>query len=106
MYSLAAGAMIRSIGLAWTFRVLGIIVLVVNSICTFLMRDRNKIIGSSQLAFDTKILFRPEYVLMGGWGWFSMLGYVVLIFSLANYTNEIGLNDSQAATISALFNLG
>ena len=106
VYSLAAGAMIQTIGLAWAFRVLGIIVFVVNTICTILMRDRNKIIGSSLLAFDIDILRRPEYMLLGAWGWFSMLGYVVLIFSLANYTNAIGLDSSQAAIVSALFNLG
>ncbi len=106
VYSLAAGAMIKSIGLAWTFRILGILAFVVNSICSALMRDRNKIIGSSQNAFDTHILRRLEYVLLGGWGWFSMLAYIVLIFSLANYANEIGLTASQGAVISALFNLG
>lgn len=106
LYSLAAGAMLKTIGLAWAFRVLGIIVFVVNGICSALMRDRNKIIGSSQLAFDTNILKRLEYIFLGGWGWFSMLAYVVLIFSLANYANAIGLNASQAAVISALFNLG
>lgn len=106
VYSLAAGAMIQTIGLAWAFRVLGIIVFVVNTICTILMRDRNKEIGSSLLAFDVGIFRRPEYLLLGGWGWFSMLGYVVLIFSLSNYTNAVGLDDSQAAVISALFNLG
>ena len=106
MYSLAAGAMIKSIGLPWAFRTLGIIVFVVNGICTALMRDRNKIIGSSMLAFDLDIFRRPEYLLLGAWGWFSMLGYVVLIFSLANYTNDVGLTDSQAAVISALFNFG
>ena len=106
VYSLAAGAMIKSIGLAWAFRVLGIIVFVVNGICMLLIRDRNKIIGSTFLAFDTNILFRPEYLLMGAWGFFTLLAYVVLIFSLANYANAIGLNASQAANISALFNLG
>lgn len=106
VYSLAAGAMIKSIGLVWAFRVLGIICFAVNSVCSALMRDRNKIVGSSLLAFDTNILKRVEYMLLGGWGWFSMLAYVVLIFSLANYANEIGLNASQAAVVSALFNLG
>jgi MFS family permease len=106
VYSLAAGAMLETIGLAWAFRVLGIIVFVVNTICTILMRDRNKIIGSSLLAFDMDIFKRPEYLLLGAWGWFSMLGYIVLIFSLSNYTNAVGLSNSQAAVISALFNLG
>ncbi|KAK3725155.1 hypothetical protein LTR37_000666 [Vermiconidia calcicola] len=106
VYSFAAGAMLESIGIAWTFRVLGILAFVVNSVCSALMRDRNKIIGSSQLAFDHNIFKRLEYILLGGWGWFSMLAYVVLIFSLANYANSIGLNSSQAALISALFNGG
>lgn len=106
VYSLAAGAMLRSIGLAWAFRVLGIIVLVVNTICTVLMRDRNAIIGSSLAVFDVDIFKRPEYLLLGAWGWCSMLGYIVLIFSLSNYTNAIGLSSSQAALVSALFNLG
>ena len=106
VYSLATGAMIESIGLAWAFRVLGIVACVVNTICALLIRDRNKAIGSSQLAFDGKLFKRTEYLLLCGYGWFSILAYVVLIFSLANYANSIGLSASQASIISALFNLG
>lgn len=106
IYSLAAGAMIKSIGLPWTFRVLGILAFAVTSICSLLLRDRNKIIGSSQSAFDAELFKRPEYLLLCAFGWFSMLGYVVLIFSLANYANAIGLGASQAAIVSALLNLG
>lgn len=106
VYSLATGAMIESIGLAWAFRVLGILACVVNTICALLIRDRNKAIGSSQLAFDGKLFKRTEYLLLCGYGWFSILAYVVLIFSLANYANSIGLSASQASIISALFNLG
>lgn len=106
IYSFAAGAMIQNIGLAWTFRVLGIIAFVVNTICTILIKDRNKIIGTTQLAFDITLFKRAEYLLLMGYGWFSMFGYVALVFSLANYANTIGLDASQAALISAFFNLG
>lgn len=106
LYSFATGAMIKHLGLQWAFRILGILVFVVNTSCVVLVKDRNKIIGVSQLAFDTSLLKRVEYLLLLGYGWFSMLGYVVLIFSLANYANSIGLDASQAALISALFNLG
>lgn len=106
LYSLASGAMIKRLGLAWSFRVLGILVVVVNTICTLLVRDRNKIIGSRQAPFDISLFKRPEYLLLLAYGWFSMLGYIVLIFSLANYANEVGLDASQAALVSALFNLG
>lgn len=106
IYSLATGAMIQTIGLAWAFRVLGILACVVNTICSLLLRDRNKAIGSNQLSFDHALFRRPEYLLFCGYGWFSILAYVVLIFSLANYANDIGLSASQAAIVSALFNLG
>lgn len=106
VYSLATGAMIQSIGLPWAFRILGILAFGVNSICTILIKDRNKIIGASQLAFETSLFKRPEYLLFNGYGWFSLLAYVVLIFSLANYANAIGLDASQASIISAILNLG
>ncbi|KAL8760353.1 MAG: hypothetical protein Q9199_000135 [Rusavskia elegans] len=105
VYSLAAGAMIRSIGLAWCFRVLAISCLTVNTVCTILIRDRNKIIGSRHL-LDLKLFKRPEFLLFNGYGFFSMLGYIVLIFSLADYANRIGLTASQASVISAILNLG
>lgn len=106
IYSLGAGAMIRNLGLQWAFRILAVITFVVNVTCCLIIKDRNKVIGSTQLAFETRLLKRFEYQLILGYGSFSMLGYVVLVFSLANYGIEIGLNASQASVISALFNLG
>ncbi|RFU78714.1 hypothetical protein TARUN_3502 [Trichoderma arundinaceum] len=106
VYSFAAGAMIQNLGLAWAFRILGIIAFVVNLICTILVRDRNKIVGSTHIAFKGSLLIRPEFFLFVIFGWFSILGYAVVIFSLANYANEIGLQSSQAALINAFFNLG
>lgn len=106
LYSLAAGAMIRTIGLAWCFRALGLLALGVNAICIILIRDRHKIIGSNHAAFDMKLFKRPEYLLLNGYGFFSMLGYIALVFSLADYAKKIGLDASQAAVISAMLNLG
>ena len=106
IYSLAAGAMIQSIGLPWAFRVLGILSFAVNTVCAFLIRDRNKIIGASQLSFDYRLLKRPEFVFMLAWGCFSMLGYVALLFTLPNYASSIGLSPQQGSVIGALLNLG
>ena len=66
VYSLATGAMIPSIGLAWAFRVLGIVSFGVNFVCAMLLRDRNKVLGSSQLAFDVQLFKRVEYLLLLG----------------------------------------
>lgn len=105
-YSLATQAMIQSIGLGWAFRVLAILAFAVNTICTILVRDRNKAVGAVHLAFDLKLFHRGEFLLLLGWGCLSMFGYIVLLFSLPNYARSIGLSAQQGSVIGALFNLG
>lgn len=107
MYSLATNAMIQHIGLGWAFRILGICAFTVNTICALLIKDRNKKIGSSQLAFDYRLFRRPEFLLLLGFGFLSMLGYIVLLFSLPNYAQSgIGLSAHQGSVIGAVLNLG
>ncbi|KAI9896623.1 hypothetical protein N3K66_008795 [Trichothecium roseum] len=106
VYSLVAAAIIRNLGLVYAFRILGALAFVVNTACIFLIRDRNKVVGSNQSAFDTVIAERGEYWLLIGFSAFTMLGYFVLIFSLADYASTIGLDPSEGALISALFNFG
>ncbi|KAJ8061112.1 hypothetical protein OCU04_010186 [Sclerotinia nivalis] len=106
IYSLGTNAMIQSIGLGWAFRILAILAFGVNTICTIMVRDRNKAVGSVQKAFDTQLFKRPEFLLLLGWGFFSMLAYIVLLFSLPNYARSIGLSAKQGSVIGALLNLG
>lgn len=106
IYSLATEAMIERLGVGWTFRILGIIAATVNTICALLMRDRNKAVGASQLAFDYTMFKRREYWLLLGWGFFSLMGYIVLLFSLPNYAVSVGLSSQQGSVVGALLNLG
>jgi MFS family permease len=106
VYSLATEAMIQSLGLAWAFRILGIVSFAVNFSCAIIVRDRNKQVGASLLAFDWRLFKKPEFVLLLGYGVFSMLGYIVLLFSLPNYAQSVGLTSRQGALIGALLNLG
>ncbi|KAK5172445.1 hypothetical protein LTR04_005079, partial [Oleoguttula sp. CCFEE 6159] len=105
MYSLATNAMIQNISLGWAFRILGTLALVVNFICACLLKDRNKQVGSSQLAFDYCLFKRVEYLLLLGFGFFSMLGYIVLLFSLPNYASSIGLTPRQGSVIVGRINM-
>ena len=106
MYSLATNAMIDRLGVKWALRILGILACVVNCTCAMLIRDRNKATGSIQLAFDYTLFKRPAFLLLLGWGFFSMMGYIVLLFSLPNYATSIGLSAQQGSIIGALLNLG
>ncbi|KAK4462398.1 major facilitator superfamily domain-containing protein [Cladorrhinum samala] len=106
VYSLGSGAMIRNLGLEWALRILSTVSFVVNISCILLIRTRYGATGSRQLALDPGLLKRVEYLLILAFGSFSMLGYFVLLFTLANYADEIGLDASQAAVIPALLMLG
>ncbi|CAH0031658.1 unnamed protein product, partial [Clonostachys rhizophaga] len=106
VYSLAAGAMISSLGLSWEFRVMSIIAFTVNSSCIFLIGDRNTAIEVNQGAFHITLVKRAEYQLLIGFGILTILGYFILIFSLADYAMSIGLDSSQSSLIAALFNFG
>jgi MFS family permease len=100
IYSLGTNAMIDSIGLGWAFRALAILTLTLNTICTLLIRDRNKAVGARFVAFDARFFKRAEFLLLG-WGFFSMLGYIVLLFSLPNYARSIGLS-ARKGSVSVL----
>ena len=106
MYSLATNAMIDSLGVKWAFRILGVVACAVNVVCVLLIRDRNQAIGSSQLAFDYRLFKKGEFWLLLGWGFFSMMGYITLLFSLPNYATSIGLSSHQGSIIGAVLNLG
>ena len=106
MYSLAVGAMIPRLGLSWAFRILAICSFTVNLISSNLLRDRNKAVGSHYRAFQMSLLKRPEFLLYQGWGIFSMLGYVILLFSMTDFCLSIGLSPHQGSIVTAILNLG
>lgn len=106
IYSLAANAMIYQIGLPWAFRVLAILAFVVNGTCALFLKDRNRAVGAVHLAFDITLLKNLDFVLLLAFGWFSYLGYIVLLFSLPNYARSIGLPAHQAALVGAIMSLG
>jgi Major Facilitator Superfamily len=106
IYSLATQSMIDHLGLGWAFRILGIVTFFVNLVAANLLRDRNKAVGSRHKSFDFALLKRPEYVLLQGWSYFSMIGYVTILFSLPAFAVSIGLSAKQGSIIGALLNLG
>lgn len=105
-YSLATNAMLRTLGLGWAFRILAIISCAVNTACALTIRDRNHAVGGAHKAFDFRLLLRLDFVCLLAWGFFSMLGYIVLLFSLPNYASSVGLTAAQGSVVGAILNLG
>ncbi|KKY28459.1 putative mfs mcp solute carrier family 16 (monocarboxylic acid transporters) member 6 [Phaeomoniella chlamydospora] len=106
LFSLATGPMISNISLAWSLRIIGIITFVMNLIATLLAKDRNAIVRPNQIGFDIELLRRMDVLLLLGWAFISMPGYMVLLYSLSDYALSIGLSQSQADHMTAFMNLG
>ncbi|CAG8178348.1 unnamed protein product [Penicillium salamii] len=105
VYSLVAEAMIRNIGLSWAFRVIGLLAFCVNTTCVLLIKDRGQTSKSRQVTMRIAFFKRLDFNLLVGFGFFTVLGYFILIYSLASYGVHIGLTSSQASLVSGIFNL-
>jgi nitrate/nitrite transporter NarK len=99
-------AIIRRWSISWALRITGLIALVANILAVIALRDRNSTVRPSQLGFDTRLLRRTNVILLLAWAFVSMLGYVPLLFSLADFALSIGLSRSQATDIIGLLNVG
>ena len=106
IFSFAAAAIISKVSLAWSLRITAIVTCIMNLVATLLIRNRNEVIRPPQLGFDTQLLRRHDVLLLLSWGFISMLGYMTLLYSLSDFAVSIGLDYTQAASVTAYLNLG
>jgi MFS family permease len=104
--SLATTPMINNLSLAWSLRIIGILSAIMNILATCLIRNRNKVVRPPMHPFDLHLFRQLPVFLLLCWGFFSMLGYIILLYSLSDFGRSIGLDQSQAASITALMNAG
>lgn len=106
VYNLGAGAAIPSLGLPWTYRLLALLTFVVNLICSILLKDRNKAVQPDKKLFNMREFGHISILLLVAWGVFTELGYIVLLYSLPNYAQSIGLTAQQGSVVGAVLNVG
>lgn len=106
IYSVSTIRIIENISLAWALRITGITSVVMLIIATYLIRDRNKIVRPTIHPFDTAILKQYQVWLVLGWSIFSLLGYIVLLYSLGAYGQTFGLTQTQSGVIITMVNVG
>lgn len=106
IFALAVRAAISSISLRWSLRMTGMVSGLVNVMATIAIRTRNHFVQPTQHPFDRSLLRRYDVILALAWAFASMLGYITLLFSVSDFARSIGLDNSQAAIVTALLNLG
>ncbi|KAK4242316.1 major facilitator superfamily domain-containing protein [Achaetomium macrosporum] len=104
-YALGANAMISNLGLAWAFRILAILAFVVNGACSLTLRDRNKAVGAVHTPFHAALFRQFEFWLFISWGFFSLISYIIVVFSITDYAQSVGFTASQGSLAAAIFNL-
>jgi MFS family permease len=106
IFSFAVRALLSNVSLAWALRTCGLVSAGMNILATSAIRSRNHIVQPNLHPFDVRLFRRYEVFLALAWGFASMFGYVVLLFSLSDFARSIGLGSGQAAAVTALLNLG
>ncbi|KAE8146304.1 major facilitator superfamily domain-containing protein [Aspergillus avenaceus] len=107
IYSLAAHTMLAQLGRPWSYRTLAIVQLVVNALALLVIKDRKPQDRSARsLKINFRLCLRYEVWLFIGWGFFSVMGFMVIWFSLATYGRSIGLSSTQGSVVTAVMNVG
>ncbi|EMR70727.1 putative mfs transporter protein [Eutypa lata UCREL1] len=98
--------MLDSLGLAWSLRITAAVAFSVNLTAMLLIRSRdNQILLPAQGIFNFHL--RSYHVLLLlGWSFVIMFGFITLMFSLSNYASTIGSSERDAAMVPAMLNLG
>ncbi|KIW11145.1 hypothetical protein PV08_10445 [Exophiala spinifera] len=106
IFSFAGGALIEHLGIGWALRITGATALLANLLAAILIRDRNGIIRPKQHPFDSRLASRTDVLLLLSWAFFSMIGYIPLLYSLSDFSISIGLSRTQATQVTAFLNMG
>lgn len=106
IFSLATGVMIRNVSLSWALRITGIVTAAVNVTAVLFIRDRDDVIRPDYAGFDISLLRRSDVWLLLGWEFIILFGYIVIQFSLSDFTRSIGLSQSDADIVTATLNIG
>ncbi|KAF8536160.1 major facilitator superfamily domain-containing protein [Trichophaea hybrida] len=106
VFALATGRMIETLGISWALRITAGVVFIMNLLAALIIRDRNLVLKPTQRGFDTALLRRYDVILLLGWGFVSMLGYITILFSLSDFALSIGCSRRESSIVTALLNLG
>lgn len=107
IYSLATNEMMDRWGPGWTYRTLAIVQFVVSSTSVLALRDWNGgVAAPRKKIFNFRVAKHFEVWMFLGWAFLSVMGFMVIWFSLATYSRSIGLDARQGSIVTAVMNVG
>lgn len=101
----------------WALRTVGLINLVISLFATVFMRVRNRqptkykvtlckeyILGTLRVIFDLNVFKSIPFIISAVWFGIVLVGYVIILFSIAPYATSEGLSSKQATNVLAVLN--
>lgn len=117
VFSLSLNKVIQETGnQKWGLRMIGIVTFTVSSIATIFMRPRNdstnqrppftkkNVMIHLKAIFDFSEFKQYPFILIAVWFGITVMSYVIILYSFANYVTGIGLSTAQASNLVAIIN--
>ncbi len=106
MFNLALQRIIEVKDVKWALIVQAIICAVVTIFGCLLTRTRDQHVKPTLEVFDITLLKKFGFWIVSFWIATTLLGYVVLLYNLADFTKSLGYSGSQGAIVSCMISVG
>ncbi|KAK6457962.1 monocarboxylate transporter [Scheffersomyces xylosifermentans] len=118
IFSLSVNRVIQQTGdQRWALRMCGLVALAASAFSTILMKPRNYkalpfsqtlkkdfLVENIKIIFDMTVFKNYALVALAVWFALALLGYTLMLFSLASYANSVGLSHQQGSDLTAILN--
>lgn len=106
VFNVAIQAALKSLGLRWAMIIQGIMCTIFTIVGLLLVRTRETQIKSVLKIWDWKMLFQPIYLIFATFVFTCLLGYVVLMYNLADFTLSLGYTAHQGSIVACMISVG
>lgn len=106
MFNLAMQRIIEVKNVKWALIVQAIICAFVTILGCLLTRTRDQHVKPVIQVFDLELFTKFGYWVVAFWIATTLLGYVVLLYNLADFTISLGYSSSQGAIVSCMISVG
>lgn len=106
VFNLGIGAMVNTLGLRWALIIQSMMCACCNLMGVLLVRPRDKHTKVVMKIWDSTMFKYPPYCMFIAYICTTLLGYVVLLYSLSDFTISLGYSSHQGSIVACMISLG
>ncbi|VEU19949.1 DEKNAAC100309 [Brettanomyces naardenensis] len=106
VYNIGMEPILTKHGWHWALRTQAIMCLVLNLVAILLIKSRDDKVKPIYKVYDKVVFSTFGSQVMMIWELFTLLGYVVLMYNLGDFTRSMGYGTNQASIVSTMISVG